>query len=101
MRHQGVECDRLAGSTLFLNAIIEISSLVILHHSTRRSGQRIQRSVTAWLTTAAQMAALRPGEAYVGQQARGLCAKAVSCTPAGNQAWRRTKRLIAKRERHQ
>jgi len=68
MRHQGVSVIIASQDPPSLpNAIIELSSLVILHRfNSPQWLKHVQRSVTALSDlTPAQMAALRPGEAYV------------------------------------
>ena len=68
MRHQGVSVLIVSQDPLSLpNAIIELSSLVTLHRfNSPKWLKHVQRSITA-LTDLdpAQMAALRPGDAYV------------------------------------
>jgi hypothetical protein len=68
MRHQGVSILIASQDPPSLpNAIIELSSLVILHRfNSPQWLKHVQRSITALADlTPAQMAALRPGEAYV------------------------------------
>jgi len=68
MRHQGVLVLIASQDPPSLqNAIIELSSLVILHHFNSIGGlKHVQRSITALADlTPAQMDALRPGDAYV------------------------------------
>jgi DNA phosphorothioation-dependent restriction protein DptH len=68
MRHQGVSVLIASQDPPSLpNAIIELSSLVILHRfNSPQWLKHVQRSVTALSDlTPAQMAALRPGDAYV------------------------------------
>jgi DNA helicase HerA-like ATPase len=68
MRHQGVSVLIASQDPPSLpNAIIELSSLVILHRFNSPQWLRhVQRSITALADLApAQMAALRPGDAYV------------------------------------
>jgi hypothetical protein len=68
MRHQGVSVLIASQDPPSLpNAIIELSSLVILHRfNSPQWLKHVQRSVTALSDlTPAQMAALRPGEAYI------------------------------------
>jgi len=68
MRHQGVSVLIASQDPPSLpNAIIELSSLVILHRfNSPKWLKHVQRSITALANlTPAQMAALRPGDAYV------------------------------------
>ncbi len=68
MRHQGVSVLIASQDPPSLpNAIIELSSLVILHRfNSPQWLKHVQRSITALAgLTPAQMAALRPGDAYV------------------------------------
>ena len=68
MRHQGVSVLIASQDPPSLpNAIIELSSLVILHRfNSPKWLKHVQRSITALADlTPAQMAALRPGDAYV------------------------------------
>jgi DNA helicase HerA-like ATPase len=68
MRHQGVSVLIASQDPPSLpNAIIELSSLVILHRfNSPQWLKHVQRSITALADlNPAQMAALRPGEAYV------------------------------------
>lgn len=68
MRHQGVSVLIASQDPPSLpNAIIELSSVVILHRFNSPLWlKHVQRSITALADlTSAQMAALRPGEAYV------------------------------------
>jgi len=68
MRHQGVSILIASQDPPSLpNAIIELSSLVILHRfNSPQWLKHVQRSITALADlTPAQMAALRPGDAYV------------------------------------
>lgn len=68
MRHQGVSVLIASQDPPSLpNAIIELSSLVILHRfNSPQWLKHVQRSITALSDlTAAQMASLRPGDAYV------------------------------------
>lgn len=68
MRHQGVSVLIASQDPPSLpNAIIELSSLVILHRfNSPQWLKHVQRSITALADlTPAQMAALRPGDAYV------------------------------------
>ena len=68
MRHQGVSVVIASQDPPSLpNAIIELSSVVILHRfNSPQWLKHVQRSVTALSDlTPAQMAALRPGDAYV------------------------------------
>jgi len=68
MRHQGVSVLIASQDPPSLpNAVIELSSLVILHRfNSPKWLKHVQRSITALADlTPAQMAALRPGDAYV------------------------------------